>query len=101
MTANIDQSSQVQTRTGIVTMGQTVLDENLNRRGLILQNLGTSPLYVKFGENCTDSDFDVVLGGGAADLDGNGVIMSYDVLSYTGVISVFGTSTVSCTATEL
>jgi len=99
MTANIDQSSQINTRTGIVITAGTILSENLNRRGLIIQNLGTDELFVKFGASATTSSFDVVLKAGTANDDGLGGTLSYDVLSYTGVISVVGT-TVRCTATE-
>ena len=99
MTANIDQSSQINTRTGIVTAAGTILSENLNRRGLIIQNLGTDELFVKFGASASTSSFDVVLKAGTANDDGLGGTLSYDVLSYTGIISVAGT-TVRCTATE-
>ena len=93
-------TSQVNNRTGIVTTAGTLLAENLNRSGLIIQNLnGTNPLFVKFGSSASSTDFDLILKAGAATDDGNGGTLSYDVLSYTGVISVAGT-TVRCTATE-
>ena len=96
---SIEPSSQVNTRTGIVTVAGTLLGANSNRRGLIIQNLGTDVLFVKFGASATSSDFDVALKGGTANDDALGGTLSYDILSYTGIISVAGT-TVRCTATE-
>lgn len=89
---NIDQSSTVHQRTGILTSEGTALPPNDNRRAVIVQNLGTEPLYVKFGDSASDFDFDLVLKGGTAPDDGLGGTVSYDVLSYTGTISVAGTS---------
>jgi hypothetical protein len=98
---NIDQSSQIHTRTGIVTSAGTILDANDNRRTVVIQNLnGTNPLFVKFGTSASSTDFDLVLKPGSATDDGLGGTLSFDVLSYTGIISVAGT-TVRCTATDL
>lgn len=97
---SIEYSSQIKNRTGIVTTAGTILNINDNRRGLIIQNLGKDPLFVKLGENASTSDFDFILKAGSATDDGLGGIMSYDVLSYTGAISVDGT-TVRCTSTEI
>lgn len=96
----IELSSQIQTRTGIVTAAGTLLTSNDNRRTLIIQNLGTNPLYVKLGASASTSDFDFVLRGGAGNDDGTGGIFSEDTLSYTGIISVAG-SGVRCTGTEI
>jgi len=92
--------SQIATRSGIITSAGTLLAANLNRTGLIIQNLnGTDPLFIKFGSGATSSDFDLILKRGTANDDGIGGTFSYDVLSYTGIITVAGT-TVRCTATE-
>lgn len=96
----IELSSQVNNRTGIVVAGGQLLAANDNRRVLIVQNLGTDPLFVKLGENASSTDFDFVLSGGTAADDGLGGIMATDTLSYTGIISVDG-ATVRCTATEI
>lgn len=92
--------SQIYLRTGIVTAAGTLLAANDNRSCIIIQNLnGTNPLFVKFGVGASATDFDLVLKAGSSSDDGNGGTLSYDVLSYTGIISVAGT-TVRCTATE-
>lgn len=95
----IEKSSQVGTRTGILTSAGTLLAVNDNRRGLIVQNLGTNPLFVKFGTGASSTSFDIVLRAGSTNDDGSGGVLSYDVLSYTGIITVAGTS-VRCTATD-
>ncbi len=92
MSQNIDSSGQIHQRTGIVTSAGIALNANENRRLLIIQNLGTNTLYVKFGEGASTTSFDVILKGGTASDDGLGGILTYDTLSYTGVISVDGTS---------
>lgn len=96
---NIDASGQIYARTGITTSAGTLLAENLNRSTLIIQNLGTNPLFVKFGTGAATNSFDFILKGATGADDGTGGIFSEDVLSYTGVISVAGTA-VRCTATE-
>ncbi len=93
-------TNQIFSRTGILTSAGTLLAENLYRVGIIIQNLnGTDPLFIKFGDNASTSDFDLVLKKGSVNDDGLGGTLSYDVLSYTGIISVAGAS-VRCTATE-
>jgi len=97
--AKMEQSTQVHTHTGIVTAAGTILNEFQDRREVIIQNLGTNPLFVKFGNDASVSDFDVILSGGTANDDGIGEKVSYNYVSYVGAISVAGTS-VRCTATE-
>lgn len=100
MGTQVQPTSQINTRTGIVTSAGTLLSANDNRSGLIIQNLnGTNPLFVKFGTGATSTDFDVILKAGSGADDGNGGVLSYDVLSYTGIISIAGT-TVRCCATD-
>jgi hypothetical protein len=100
MNQGISQSTQVFSRTGIITSAGTLLVENLYRKTLIIQNLGTNPLYVKLGDSASTSDFDFVLKGGTGADDGTGGIFSEDTLSYTGIITIAGSSP-RCTATEL
>lgn len=88
----ISYSGQVHARSGIVTSAGTALAENDNRRTVIIQNLGTNALYVKFGDGATTADFDLILKAGTANDDGLGGTVSFDVLSYTGIITVAGTS---------
>lgn len=101
METSISQSSQIASRTGIVTTAGILLPVNLNRRGLIMQNLSINPLYVAFSTGCVaGTTFDFILKGSAVAQDGTGGIVSYVTLSYTGIISIDGTG-ISCTATEL
>lgn len=95
----VSPTSQIHARTGIVTSTGTILSANDNRSGVIIQNLNTSPLFIKFGTSASSTDFDFILKAGADLDDGTGGVFSYDVLSYTGIISVYGTS-VRCTATD-
>lgn len=98
--ANIIQNTtQIYGRSGIITVAGTLLSENLYRVGLIIQNLGTNPMFVKFGTGASSSSFDVILRGGAVNDDGLGGTFSPDVLCPTSIITVAGT-TVRCTATE-
>lgn len=92
MAQSIEYSSQINQRTGIVTIAGTALGINNNRRTVIIQNLGTNALFVKFGSGASSTDFDVVLKGGTSSDDGLGGVLSFDVLSYTGIITVAGTS---------
>ncbi len=99
-TPTVAATSQISSRTGILTTAGTLLAENLNRSGIIIQNLnGTDVLFIKFGSGASSTSFDLILKAGNAADDGNGGVFSYDVLSYTGIITVAGT-TVRCTATE-
>lgn len=99
-TPTVAATSKVANRTGIISSAGTLLAENLNRSGLIIQNLGTNPLYVCFGTGAAaGSVFDFILKGSSVASDGTGGMMSYDVLSYTGIITIDGTAP-SCTATE-
>lgn len=96
----IEPTDVIATRTGIITSAGTLLAANPTRRGLIVQNLnGTDTLYVKFGATASNTSFDLILKAGSAPDDGLGGTVSYDVLSYRGIISVAGT-TVRCTATD-
>lgn len=92
MADTIDYSSTVHTRTGIVTSAGQLLPANDKRRTVIIQNLGTNPLFVKFGTGATTSDFDIILSPGTASDDGLGGTFLEDVLSYTGIISIAGTA---------
>ena len=93
-------SDVVASRSGIITSAGTLLAVNTERRGLIIQNLnGTDPLFVKFGSGASTSSFDIILKAGSANDDGLGGTISYDVLSYRGIITIAGTS-IRCTATE-
>lgn len=87
----IEYSSTIHARSGIASSA-TALAANDNRRTVIIQNLGTNPLFVKFGDGASTTSFDVVLKAGTANDDGLGGVTSFDTLSYTGIITVDGTS---------
>lgn len=55
-----------------------------------IQNLGTNPLYVKWGASASVTDFNVVLAAGGVASDGTGGTHSQNY--YFGTISVAGTS---------
>lgn len=100
MSLNIDPASTIQSRSGIVTSAGDVLAANDKRRTLIIQNLGTSPLFVALGTGASASVFDFILQAGTGTDDGSGGVFLEDTLSYTGIISVYGAS-VRCTVTEI
>lgn len=79
----------------------TALASNKDRVGFMIQNLGTNPLFVKYGSGATSSDFSVVLKGSAVQDDGTGgVLSSADTAVYTGILTTAGTSP-RYTVTEL
>lgn len=88
---NIDYSSTIHATSGIASAA-TALATNDKRRTVIIQNLGTNALFVKLGAGASTTDFTVVLKGGTANDDGLGGTLSFDTLSYTGIITVAGTS---------
>lgn len=92
-TNTVTATSKVANRTGIITSAGTLLAANENRSGLIIQNLSSAnALYVCFGTGASTTVFDVILKAGIAQDDGNGGTFSFDVLSYTGIITIAGTS---------
>ena len=100
MPTNINQASQTSSRTGIVTSAGTLFVANENRKGLIIQNLDTDVLFVKFGADASVTDFDFILNGGTVSDDGLGGMYESRVLVYTGIVTVTGT-TPRFTGTEL
>jgi hypothetical protein len=98
-TSTVAATSQIANRSGIITSAGTLLAQNLSRSGLIIQNLGVNPLYVCFGSGASVTVFDIILKGAAGNDDGTGGTFSFDVLSYTGIITIAGTGP-RCTATE-
>lgn len=100
MPPSINQASQISTRTGILTVAGTALAVNANRRWFIVQNLGTNPLFVKYGSAASSSDFDVALKAGTGADDGTGGTVTSDSVVYTGIITVGGSSP-RFTATEI
>jgi len=83
-----------------IASAATALAANSKRVGFILQNLGTNPLFVKYGSAGSSSDFSVVLKGSSVQDDGTGGVITADSTLYTGIITIAGTSP-RYTVTEL
>lgn len=97
---SIEYTSKSAFASGVVTTAGNILpNANTSRRTIIIQNLGTSPLYVFLGAGAdTVSNFHFILKGGAIAMDGTGGVFTEDTLSWTGIVSVAG-SNISCIAT--
>jgi hypothetical protein len=65
------------------------IDVGVNDK-LFIQNLGTSPLYVKRGTGATNASFNYVLPAGSANDDGKGGALWID--DFVGKISFAGAS---------
>lgn len=100
MANQIQNVTQIGSRSGIVTSAGTLLADNPYRNSVIIQNLGTNPLFVCFGTGASTTVFDFILSAGTGNDDGLGGIFAEDTVSYTGIITIAGTSP-RCTATEL
>lgn len=77
----------------IVTSAGNALAANTSRKGWMIQNVGTNPIFVRLAASASSSVFHVVLKGGSGDSDGLGA--SYEQMSgviYTGIVSVAGTT---------
>ena len=72
--------------TAVTGVGTQVLSANSNRITLFGQNLGTLPLYVKYGLGCNQSSFNFILFPGVSAYDGRGEKLSDD--RYKGDVSV-------------
>lgn len=77
----------------IVTSGGDVIAANSNRKGWMIQNVGTNALFVRFGTGASETVFHAVLKGGTGDSDGNGgSISQMGGLVFQGIISATGTT---------
>lgn len=74
----------------IGTAAGTAVASNAARKDFFVQNLGTNPLFVKFGATASTSSFNVILAAATAQDNGSGGSTSWD--GYTGEVSVAGTS---------
>ncbi len=83
-----------------IASAATALASNPARVGFLIQNLGTNPLFVKYGASASSSDFSVVLRGSSVQDDGTGGVITGDATIYTGIITIAGT-TPRYAATEL
>ena len=94
MGAVINMSPSTESNTpAIVTSGGNVISANGNRKGFMIQNVGTNALFVKFGTGASSTVFHAVLKGGTGDSDGNGgSISQMEGVIFQGIISATGTS---------
>jgi hypothetical protein len=74
----------------ILTSNGTLLAANTIAIERIVQNLSTSPVYVKLGADASNTNFSFVLQAGSAQDDGKGGIWNGQF--YTGIISASGSS---------
>lgn len=84
-----------QASTPSIASAATALAANTsgNRSGLLIQNLGTNPLFVLLGSGASTSVFHFVLQAGAGNDDGKGGVFSMlngDV--WQGIVTIAGTS---------
>lgn len=77
----------------IVTTAGTVLNANKKRAGFIIQNVGTNPIFLRFGADASATVFHLVLKGGTGDSDGNGGSYEHSgSFVYDGIVSIAGTT---------
>lgn len=82
----------------ITTSAGTVLVPNGNRLAWFVQNLATTPLYVKMGAGASATVFDFILKGCAVQDDGSGGYISDEI--FKGTVSVYAAA-VRCKAGAL
>jgi len=88
----ITRSDKANTGSVVLTTNGTLFDDNTSRRYWFLQNVGTAPVFIKFGLNASASSFNSIVHGGTSDSDGTGGSASSDnPIAYTGDISVYST----------
>lgn len=81
------------TNTPSIATATTALALNASRKGWMIQNVGTNPLFVRLGADASATVFHAVLKGGTGDNDGLGASMSQmSGVIYSGIITIAGTS---------
>lgn len=79
--------------TPAIVSAATAIVANGQRGAWSIQNLGTNPLFVRFGAGASTTEFHVVLKAGVGADDGNGGFVSQSSgIVYTGIITIAGTS---------
>lgn len=82
-----EQSSGISNYT-IASSNGTVLNNNVYRRELFIQNLASGILYVKYGDGASDTSFNFVLAANTTTNAGDGGSLSDQ--AYNGTVSVSG-----------
>ena len=76
-----------------IASAATALAANSARGGWMIQNLGTNPLFVRFGSEASTTVFNVILNSGTGNDNGTGGLFSqFDGIVWTGIVTVAGTS---------
>lgn len=75
-----------------IASAATALAANTKRLAWAIQNLGTNPLYVLLGAGASATVFHFALKAASVNDDGTGGVLSSAMVSYTGLISIAGTS---------
>lgn len=89
----ISQANSADTSSLVLTDNGIIFDSNPHRRYWFIQNVGTVPVFVKFGTGASATSFNAIIHGGTSDSDGTGGTASADnPISYTGDISVYSTN---------
>lgn len=84
-----------------IASAATAIAANSSRKGWMIQNLGTNPLFVRMGASASVTVFHAVLKGGTGNDDGlGGSLSQMEGIVYTGIITIAGTSP-RYTVTEL
>jgi len=77
----------------IVTTAGVVIAASVKRRGFMIQNVGTNPVFILLGTGASSSVFHAVIKGGTGDSDGNGGSYSQTFGSvFQGAVSMAGTT---------
>ncbi len=90
---NISPSSTINTPSIVASAG-TILAANTDRKAWMVQNVGTNTLFVRFGADASSTVFHIVLKAGTGASDGLGGTFEQDGggATYTGIISIAGTT---------
>lgn len=104
MTGMIERADKIN-GSNIVTVpstGVVLLNKNLARRGMLLQNIGTVPVYVYFGAGASLTQVSVILAPDTSAGNGSGGVFSTGILIVTDQITATVSSTSgSVIATEI
>ncbi len=69
----------------------TALASNAARKALFVQNIGTNPLFIKFGATgASDSSMSMILAGGTLSGDGKGGSFIDEGCQVTGLVAISG-----------
>jgi hypothetical protein len=89
----ISPANSASTTSSVLITNGTIFESNPSRRYWFIQNVGTVPIFIKFGTGASSTSFNSIIHGGTSDSDGTGGSASSDnPIAYTGDISVYSTN---------